>query len=263
MQTLGKDILIIIFASIFVLLITSFIIVFIVLYQKRQQKYAKEKEEMKVTFQQELLKTQLEIQEATLKNISQEIHDNIGQALSFIKLNINTIDITATEKAKEKLFESKKLLTKAIQDLRDISKSLNTDFISEIGLVNALEQQLTLLKKTGLYSTSSNVTGQVEKFELQKELFVFRIVQELLNNIVKHAEATSIDIYMNYLPSKLSIDILDNGKGFDPSIIENVNSQPKGIGLYNMLNRIALVNGKIQFNTQPGKGTMVNIELIK
>ena len=263
MQNLGKDILIIIFASIFILLITSFIIFFIVLYQKRQQKYAKEKEEMKVTFEQELLKTQLEIQEATLKNISQEIHDNIGQSLSFIKLNINTIDFSEKENVKEKLFECKNLLTKAIQDLRDISKSLNTDFINEIGLVDALEQQLNLLKKTGLFSTSINVKGTVEKFDLQKELFIFRIVQEVLNNIVKHAAASAIDIDIHYNSGKLKIEILDNGQGFDPAIIDKTTNQRKGIGLHNMFNRISLVNGKIHFNTQPGKGTLVQIEITK
>ena len=98
---------------------------------------------------------------------------------------------------------------------------------------------------------------------LQKELFIFRIVQELLNNIVKHAAATIIHININYISGRLKIEIIDNGKGFDPTMINNLTIKPKGIGLYNMLNRITLVNGKIQFNSEPGKGTIVNIEISK
>lgn len=263
MQYLSKDILIIALGSIFVLLISSFIIIFIVIYQQRQQKYMKEKEDMKFLFQQELLKTQLEIQEATFKNISQEIHDNIGQALSFIKLNINTVDIKNPNQAQEKLSTSKTLLTKAIQDLRDLSKSLNTDFIADIGLPTAIEQQLNLLQKTGLYNTSILIQGEVCKYAIQKELVLFRIVQELLNNIVKHAEANKIDITVDYKTDSLCINITDNGKGFDISTLQLSQQRTKGIGLYNMINRIALIDGTIQFKAGAGNGTLVTLQLTK
>lgn len=263
MQHLPKDILIIALASIFVLLISSFIIIFIVVYQQRQQKNAKDKEDMKFAFQQELLKTQLEIQEATFKNISQEIHDNIGQSLSFIKLNINTIDINIPKLAIEKLYESNALLTKTIQDLRDLSKTLSTDFINDIGLSGAIEQQLKLLEKTGLYKTSILITGKVIKFDVHKELVVFRIVQELLNNIVKHAEANTVDALLQYDEHTLIIKISDNGKGFTPSSL-NTNEQPaKGIGLYNIMNRVSLIGGKLQFDKPENGGTVATLTLTK
>ena len=113
------------------------------------------------------------------------------------------IDIDKRDEAEDKLAESKTLLSKAIQDLRDLSKMLNTDFINETGLVNAVIQQLNILKKTGEYSTKIQTSGDLGKYQLQQELVVFRIVQELLNNIVKHAEANSINIEMNYQPEKL------------------------------------------------------------
>ncbi len=208
-------------------------------------------------FEKQLLQTQLEIQEQTFQNISLEIHDNIGQALSFIKLNINTIDIDERDAAKEKLTESKTLLTKVIQDLRDLSKTLNTDFINEIGLANAIEQQLNILQKTGVYSTLLSVNGEAEKYQLQRELVVFRIVQELLNNIVKHAEAVSINIAMDYQAEKLLITVTDNGKGFDAL------TETNGLGLRNMLNRMTLINGFITINSKPGEGTNAVIELPK
>lgn len=263
MQYLSKDILLIITATVFILLISSFIIIFIVIYQQRQQNYAKEKEEMQNLFQQELLKTQLEIQEATFKTISQEIHDNIGQSLSFIKLNINTINLLQQEQAQQKLNESKDLLTKAIQDLRDLSKSLNTDFITDLGLVKAVEQLCTVLNKTGVYKASLNTTGTITKYDIQKELVIFRVVQELLNNIVKHAEATVVNADIDYQEDKLCITIRDNGKGFDTSFLDQPERRDKGIGLYNIINRLHLINGTVQFHSKQNEGTLVTLQLNK
>ncbi len=211
--------------------------------------------------QQELLKTKLEIQEQTFHNISGEIHDNIGQTLSFIKLNINTIDIDSPEAARDKLFESRNLLTKVIQDLRDLAKTLNTDFIEKLGLANAIDQQLNILKRTGLYTTQLSVNGETSRSELQSELVIFRIVQELLNNIVKHAEATSIIIEMQYHPKKLVITVQDDGKGFDHQTQDL--SSGSGLGLRNIHNRLSLVNGTILFERTAAKGTMATIELLK
>src|SRR6478735_7904839 len=138
-------------------ILVVFIILFISLYQKRYYTNLKEKQELQSSFQQELLKTRLEIQEETFRNISQEIHDNIGQALSFVKLNLNTVDPHNASVVIDKLSESKNLLTKTIQDLRDLARSLNTDFVSEMGLQVAIEQLLQILDKTGQYKTSSSV----------------------------------------------------------------------------------------------------------
>jgi len=178
-------------------ILVVFIIIFISLYQKRYYNHLKEKQEMHSNFQQELLKTQLEIQEETFRNISQEIHDNIGQALSFVKLNLNTVDPHNASLVIDKLSESKNLLTKTIQDLRDIARSLNTDFISDIGLPVAIEQQVQMLERTKQYKINFLVEGTPFKNNSQRELVVYRIVQELLNNIVKHSEASEINIEMH------------------------------------------------------------------
>ena len=211
--------------------------------------------------EQELLKTKLEIQEQTLNNISAEIHDNIGQTLSFIKLNINTIDLYAPDAAQKKLLESKTLLSKVIQDLRDLAKTFNTDFISKTGLAKGLDQQLLFLKKTDLYETILSVNGEEVKYESHRELVIFRIVQELLNNVVKHAEASEIKITMDYLSDKLKITIQDNGKGFD--IQQQQLTGNKGLGLSNIHNRIRLIKGQVFYESKPGKGTNVIIELLK
>ncbi|MEI6950065.1 AAA family ATPase [Paraflavisolibacter sp. H34] len=208
--------------------------------------------------QQELLKTRLEIQEQTYMNISEELHDNIGQVLTLIKLHINTIDTSKPEATQEKLRESKNLLTKVIQDLRDLAKTLHTNFIEKQGLANSIDQQLQFLNRTGLYATQFAVNGEVFKSRPQDELVLFRIVQELLNNAVKHSEATAIDVTIDYLEEKLVITVKDNGKGFDP---EKVQSAGKGLGLRNIQNRVSLIKGALSLDTQPQKGTAITIEL--
>lgn len=251
-----NEITFVIIGVIIVFLVLGGMLVYILLfYQKRKFQNMQRLTKMEKQFNETLLQTQLEIQEQTFQNISQEIHDNIGQTLSFIKLSINMIDIDKREIAEERLSESKTLLTKAIQDLRDLSKMLNTDFINDAGLANAIDQQLGILKKTGLYTVILEVHGKKEKYQLQSELVVFRIVQELLNNIVKHSEADQINIVMDYRQDKLYITVSDNGKGF------NVNNESDGIGFRNMHSRIALIHGGIELISAPGKGTTAIIDL--
>lgn len=239
-----------------------FIIIFLFLYQKRYYNHLKEKQELRSNFQQELLKTRLEIQEETFRNISQEIHDNIGQALSFVKLNLNTVDPHDASLVIDKLSESRLLLTKTIQDLRDLAKSLNTDFISDIGLPVAIEQQLQILAKTDLYKINFKLNGEVFKNISQRELVIYRIVQELLNNIVKHADANVITVEMQYLSEKLIITVEDNGKGFNTDILK-VPENNSGLGLRNMSNRMKLIEGTININSKSGSGTKATLELPK
>ena len=125
------------------LILVLIIIISVYLYNKRKRMQLNDR----VKFQQTLLQTQLEIQEQTLKNISQEIHDNIGQALSLAKLNLNTMLVTNDESLQQKILNSKELVSKAITDLRDLSRSLDTDYVQEMGLQRAIEYELELIKK--------------------------------------------------------------------------------------------------------------------
>jgi two-component system NarL family sensor kinase len=257
------EITFVILAGIIVFLVLTGMVVFILLYyQKKKFQDQKRMVEMEKHYTEELLRTKLEIQEETFRNISQEIHDNIGQALSFVKLNLGTVDAYNAEEVKEKLAESKNLLSKTIHDLRDIARSLSPDFLNEIGLCSSIEQQLQLLDKTDQYKTSFTVEGEIYKNDQQQELVVFRIVQELLNNIVKHAEANAINVKINYLPEKLMITVQDNGKGFDTKAMQS-SKDNNGLGLRNMLNRMTLINGFININSKPGEGTTAEIDLPK
>jgi signal transduction histidine kinase len=246
--------------TIVVFLIAGFFIVILVAYiNQRKKKHIEEKQTMKLNFQQELLKSQLEIQEQTLKNISQEIHDNIGQVLSLAKLNLGTADITKPENAQQKIDDSKNLVAKAIQDLRDLSKSLNTDYVSEMGLARSIEYEMEMIKKTGSFEIDFQIEGQVQKLETQKELILFRIVQEVLNNIMRHSKATCIEVKLDYMPDSFSMQIADNGEGFDLTALHE--NSKFGLGIRNMHNRAQLIGSDFNIASTITKGTTVTISV--
>src|SRR5664279_5610649 len=214
----------------FLVIVAIGIIVLVLVYQTRDRQYIGEKKQLKITFEKEILESKLEIQEQTLKNISQEIHDNIGQVLSLVKLNINTMNCNEPVQIQNKINDSRQLITKAIQDLRDLSKSLNTDYIVDSGLSKALEYQLDMIRKTGVYEVKFDIEGKQYRLGNQQELILFRIVQEVLNNIMKHSKATLIDVKLLFDPGMFTLKIVDNGVGFDTSRIEHNDYGKLGLG---------------------------------
>lgn len=226
--------------------------------RKRNEMFLSE-EKLKADFQQTLLQTQLEIQEQTLKNISQEIHDNIGQALTLAKLNLNTMPPTDTA-VQEKIATTKELVSKAIVDLRDLSRSLNTDYIADMGLQRAIEYELNLISKSSAIQTILQTTGEPFRMNQQKELILFRIVQEVLNNTLKHAGAQSIKASMQFGQNELVLSLTDDGKGFDANAAKDTSGQ-RGLGLRSMQNRAKLIGAAFSMESIPGTGTFVQIRL--
>ena len=242
-------------------LLVLIIILFLFQIQKRNQNFRFEKTRLEHQYQQELLQTQLEIQEQTLKNISLEIHDNVGQVLSLAKLNLNTMDIAKTEQLQGKIDNTLSQVSKAINDLRDLSKSFNTDNITAIGLVRAIENELEMIKKTDFLKTEFKNTGVTKKLEPQKELILFRIVQEALHNIIKHAGAKTVKVSATYTDKELELQIMDDGKGFDLSPLNKEGETGFGLGLRNMQNRAKLIGAEFIINSNTGGGTLVKIVL--
>lgn len=241
----------------FLLLVFIFIIAIGIRYRKR----INENIQMKLQFQQELLRAQLEIQEQTLKNISQEIHDNIGQMLSLAKLNLALADAEAQPPVQQKVSDSHQLVSKAIQDLRDLSRSLNTDYVSEMGLQRSIEYELEMIGKTGALKTAMLVEGQARRLDKQNELIVFRIVQESFNNILKHADASQLEVTLKYRPTEFFLSIGDNGKGVDLTPLNTDGNSGFGLGIRNMHNRARLIGADFSMNSTLGGGTMVVIRI--
>ncbi|MET0464434.1 MAG: ATP-binding protein [Chitinophagaceae bacterium] len=236
-------------------------VVFLLFYYKvqiRQNDFMFKEEQMRFHYQEQLLKTQLEIQEQTLKTISQEIHDNIGQALTLAKLNLNTMLPVNEPSLESKILNSKELVSKAITDLRDLSHSLDTDYVQEMGLQRAIEYELERIQKSEVANAVMEVEGSSYRLSKQKELILFRITQEAFTNSLKHGEPKTIRVNIKYAANGLSLIISDDGKGMD---LLEVTSPNAGVGTRNMQSRADMIGASISFNSSPGNGTSISIVL--
>lgn len=252
-----EDILItIVVASVFFVLIGSFLLLVVFVFLRRQRKNKQEKEEMRNRFEQTLLKTQLEIQEQAFTYISQEIHDNIGQILSLARLNLNTFGDYVTE---EKINQTDDLLGKAIKDLRDLSHNLQNNRIHSIGIIESIRQLLISLEKTGQFRTTFHTSDNFHILDANTDIILYRMIQEIINNIIKHASANSIDIEISNENNATSVRITDNGIGFDTTLI-NQAARP-GIGLQNIINRAKMINTTVDVNSSPGNGTTITLHI--
>lgn len=247
----------IILGTIIVIFFVAFVVLLSYLFTTKKNKLIQEKQLMKTQFEQELLQTQIEIQSQTLQTISQEIHDNVGQVLSLVKLNLGTFENTESTFNQTKINDTKQLVSKAINDLRDLSRSLYGNKIAELGLVDAIGNELKILQKSGQFKTSFIVTGKPFKLEPQKEMVIYRILQESLNNAIKHSKAQHINVALKYSAGLFRLIIADDGIGF----YTNIPSTELGMGLKSMQNRALLIGGEFSLQSSKNNGTSISIEL--
>lgn len=249
--------LVVIGGSLFLALLVCSVVYFVVLYRNKQLKNKQEQEELQTAFNKELLKTQLEVQEQTLNYVSTEIHDNITQVLSFVKLTLANIASSVDEAKKNKINESRELLAQTITDLRDLSKSLSFEHIASIGLLKTIEIEIERINKSGLLSVTFIVEGKVYSLGEQLELVLFRIFQETLNNTLKHSGAKHLKIMLQYHSDLFNLTLEDDGSGFSTEMTDN----KRGSGLKNIENRAALIGGTATIDSAPGRGCCVKVTL--
>jgi signal transduction histidine kinase len=197
----------------------------------------------------------LEIQEQTFNSISQEIHDNVGQILSLTKVQLNIIEQGETLN-KPLLRDAKEGISKALTDLRDIAKGLSSERIISIGLVKAIEQEAQRINRSGFLNLSFFINGIEQPIDQQKQLILFRVIQECFQNIIKHASASKVSVHINFQQSKLFIKINDNGIGFD---YQKERRSQHGLGLLNISSRIELIGGSAEIISQINNGTKINL----
>jgi two-component system NarL family sensor kinase len=259
MQTNDQIRLFLIVTTLLILFLVALISTILFLYQKKRIAFIKNFEEARIDYEKNLLKTQLEIQEHTFQNISQEIHDNISLSLTLAKLNLNTLDVNERANLHESVQNSVVLISNAIKDLSNISKSLNSEVISSQDLISALEQEIEKIKKCGRHEIQFEISGDPVFLDPQKELILFRITQEALNNILKHANATMICLRLHYQNGKIDLNVEDNGIGFRfQTNSEHLNNTMKA-GLTNMKSRANLIKGTCKIESVPFSGTKISV----
>jgi signal transduction histidine kinase len=238
---MGDNLFNTIIVSTFLFFFLTFFIIYLTVFQNKK----------KLFFKQELLRSQIEIQEQTFNSISQEIHDNVGQILSLVKVQLNIIDESETTD-KALLGDAKDNISKAMTDLRDIAKGLSSERIRIVGLSTAIEQEIQRINRTGIVHIRFEMKGTELKIDNQKQLILFRVIQESLQNIIKHAAASSVSILFAYQTVSLVITITDNGKGFN---FQQEQLAYQGLGLQNIFKRMDMIGGKAEINSVLQEGT--------
>lgn len=242
----------IVFTTIVLLLLVAFLLFFFVRYRIKNNVYLREKEVMKKIFEKTLLESQIEVQEATLAGISKELHDNIGQLLSSTKMFLGITQRNLPE-SPETLNIAEKTLGNAISELRALSKSLDKNWLEQFNFIQNLQAEAQRINEAKYLQISFS---HPEKIFLKagEQIILFRIVQEAIQNAIKHSEAKRILINLSKTREIVRVDVEDDGIGFDISL------HPDGLGMRNMKNRTKMLGGSITWNSI-GVGTSVRIEL--
>ncbi|UKT63855.1 sensor histidine kinase [Pedobacter mucosus] len=254
-----KIAIIVAISTLIFLLMPLFLILYIKSYNRHKKNHFIEKGNMEQKFEAEMMKTRIEVQDQTMQTIATDLHDNVGQLLSLTTLTLNSINLNDNEKAAKKIESSLLLVNKSIKELRELARLLHGEQIIENGLGNALEQEINWLDKAGVYELKINNTLYGLKVSSpDKDLIILRLLQEIINNIIKHAQATIVEINAHIIDNTLQLSVIENGIGFN---YEEIALKKNGMGLSSINKRIEMINGKLTLNSELNKGTSITIEV--
>ncbi len=228
--------------------------------------YNRYKLKQKGLFQVELIKQQelrskaiIEAEEKERMRIALELHDGVGQQLSAVKLNMSSLQSNLKledEHQKIMMQNALDLIDDSVKEVRSVSHSMMPNALLKSGLALAVREFLNRISHTDNLKIELDINGLNERLESTMETILFRVLQELVNNIIKHSQATIVNIQIIRHNNELTLMIEDNGIGFDVNKVNN-----NGIGLKNIRSRIEYLNGNVNFDSHPGKGTTVSIEV--
>ncbi|MBA3681926.1 MAG: sensor histidine kinase [Bacteroidetes bacterium] len=255
-QNFIKNIIII---SVIVLLLLSGILAVMVFRKKQIQQQAKLDAE--IASQKEIRsKAIMEAEEKERRRIAQDLHDGVGQILSAAKLNLSGLESQIdlkSEKQKEAFKTALDLIDDSVKEVRIVSHNMMPNTLIKLGLASAIKEFITKIQGTPNLKVNLEIVGLTERLEQEKETVLYRVIQEVVANIIKHAKATEIGLQLIKHEKELSIIIDDNGIGFDTSKINSF----EGIGLKNIISRVEFINGTVHFDSTLNKGTTVIIEI--
>jgi signal transduction histidine kinase len=234
------------------LLLVLLITVTIFLHRQKLRRMQNEQDLIRSQHENQLLQSRIEVQEATFSTLGKELHDNIGQLLGTAKMLIG-VSRKNLSAATDTIRTADETLGKAIQELRSLSKTLNKEWLEQFNLKQNITTEAERISAAGLAVTVQHAEASIH-LTTEEQLILFRIVQEAMQNAVKHAGATGLLVSLQNDVDLLRIQIRDNGKGLISK------ETPVGVGMLNMRHRVKLLNGNIDWLNET-RGTAVIIEL--
>jgi len=241
-----------IIGTLLLVLFAFFLVIYLQVQKRKQNRFRIEKEQL----EQEVLRTGLEVKEQAINTMSRELHDNIGSRLNAVMRFLHVIQATEDRATVTELAsESRGLLGEVIKDARNISHVLNSDFVMNHGLVEAVQKEVNFVNRSADITATIEIEGEYYHFNSGHELIVFRMIQEAISNTIKYAKATILQIGMRYTDELFELKITDNGIGFDTE------ATAAGIGLANMKNRARMLKADFVLVSKPGQGTTLLLTL--
>jgi signal transduction histidine kinase len=192
----------------------------------------------------------VEGQEKERKRIAKELHDGLGVLLSSAKMHFTTIQVKIPEN-KSLIDKATQLLEQASGDVRRISQNMMPGLLTKFGLFEAVEDLFEQVDAMEKIQARVNIEGEERRLNENTEIMLYRIIQEMVNNTLKHAEAKTINLEIHISPEKLDIRYTDDGKGFD--LKEKLSSQTT-LGMTNIKSRVKFLGGELDASSEPGKG---------
>lgn len=244
-----------------VLLVLSIgLIGFVFMYQRRMLQHQENLRKLQEAKQRQILDATVQAQEEERRRVARDLHDDVGAMLALVKLNVHQLSAALEDKSTG--VGVKKMLDEVIGSVRRISQDLMPVVLEKMGLPQALEAMKRSVPASSGIVLEFACNDKNRRLDPKIELFLYRVVQELLNNTLKHAEASVIKVELLFEDGKLLLEYSDNGKGFDyQGKLKEQESGSLGLGLMNLQGRVALINGTFNFESSPNNGTKAFISV--
>jgi len=262
----GSNVSLVLFlGTIGMLALTIGLIVFIIFHQRKVIRYQLRLQRMEYDQQKLLLNASIRLQEEERQRIAADLHDDAGPLLATARLylNENLVNLDKTTQL-QSIYNAKQIIDDTIQLIRNISHSLMPPTLKNFGLESAVNDLFQKISGSGSMNASSRFHDYKERLRSENELIIFRIIQELVNNILKHSNASFIHLTQNTSGNKFFIRIHHDGRGLTQQDFNKLNKSNVGLGLKNIQSRLKVLHGKIFFEKDMSQTYYkVTIEMMK
>jgi signal transduction histidine kinase len=249
LQTTGPSpITVLILGSIGMLILVGGIIVFLIMHQRKVLRFHKQIQQMESEQQKLLLNASIKLQEEERQRLAADLHDDAGPLLATARLYLNENLINQDKAGQlQAILQTRQIIDETILLVRNISHNLMPPTLKNFGLESAINDLFQKISGSGVVNASSRFHDYKERMKEERELLIFRVVQELINNILKHSNSSFIHLTQNLHEDKFYIRIHHDGRGILQSDFERLNKSHEGLGLKNIMSRMRVVQGNINF----------------
>lgn len=245
-------------AVVAMLMMAGAIVVFVIFYQKRMIREQMKRQLIEFEYQQKMMQAELESQESERRRLAADLHDSIGGMLSAIRVGLISIGRALPDP--KAIQNTKQMLDETITSVRRISRDLLPSTLEKFGFITAIREMCERFHGTSQIPVFFEESGEVPELDKQVQLMVFRITQELLNNAIKHARASRIQVTIQKTDT-LTVSVVDDGVGLSGTEGKNGKAFAKGLGLFNIENRARLIGAEVSFEETIPQGTRVTLTL--